>query len=191
MLVSRIFGIGLGRTGTKSLAQAMGILGYSSKHGGNVYDIEKYEFMNDIVIAARYKLLDYYYGPIAKFILTVRDVESWIRSSIVLAGRRGGRRGKDGVIRGTKLRRAEHRFMIYGITHFDETIFREVHAQFDKEAIAHFKDQPKRLLVMNICKGDGWEQLCPFLEKPIPDMPFPRLNAAQKEDIEKIDKLYG
>jgi len=175
----RIFGIGLGRTGTKSLAHAMRILGYSSKHGGSIYDIERYEFMNDIAIAARYKLLDYYYGPIAKFILTVRDVESWIRSTIVLAGRRGGRRGKNGVITGTKLKRAEHRFMIYGITHFDETIFREVHARFDKEAIAHFKNQPERFLIMNVCEGDGWEILCPFLEKTVPNVPFPCLNASQ------------
>jgi len=79
--------------------------------------------------------------------------------------------------------------MIYGITHFDEIIFREVHARFDKEAIIHFKDQPERLLVMNICGGDGWEKLCPFLEKSIPNVPFPRLNAAKKEDIEKVNKF--
>ena len=33
---------------------------------------------------------------------------------------------------------------------------------------------PERLLVMEI--KDGWEPLCDFLGKPIPDGPFPHLN---------------
>lgn len=32
----------------------------------------------------------------------------------------------------------------------------------------------ERLLVMQL--GDGWEPLCRFLGKPIPDEPFPRAN---------------
>jgi hypothetical protein len=37
---------------------------------------------------------------------------------------------------------------------------------------------------MNICDdGDGWEKLCKFLNKPIPDMEFPHEN---KSKIEKL-----
>ncbi len=41
----------------------------------------------------------------------------------------------------------------------------------------YFKDRPDDLLVMNICDGDGWEVLCPFLDKPIPAVSFPHLNS--------------
>ena len=35
-----------------------------------------------------------------------------------------------------------------------------------------------RLLTYSI--GDGWAPLCRFLEKPIPDVPFPRLNSSDE-----------
>jgi len=171
-MVQRIFGIGMGRTGTKTLSTAMKILGYSSKHGAGIRDVKQYEFLNDIGIAVRYKFLDYYYGPVAKFILTFRELESWIDTARWVAKAKGGRRGKDGVIKGTTPHRAENRFMLYGITHFDEKIFREVHERHNREVVEHFKGRDN-LLIMNIVAGDGWDKLCPFLDKPIPERPFP------------------
>ena len=38
------------------------------------------------------------------------------------------------------------------------------------------KNRPNDLLVMNICDGEGWEVLCPFLNKPIPNVIFPKKN---------------
>lgn len=35
---------------------------------------------------------------------------------------------------------------------------------------------PERLLVMDIAAGDGWEKLCPFLGREVPDAPFPWRN---------------
>ena len=64
----RCFGIGLGRTGTRSLCKAMSILGYKTKHGIKYVDeVKQYNFANDIFVAARYKFLDYMF-PNAKFI---------------------------------------------------------------------------------------------------------------------------
>jgi sulfotransferase family protein len=34
---------------------------------------------------------------------------------------------------------------------------------------------PERLLVCEI--AEGWAPLCRFLERPVPDAPFPRVNA--------------
>ena len=42
----------------------------------------------------------------------------------------------------------------------------------------------ERLLVMNLAMGDGWEKLCPFLSKPIPEAAFPVSNRAG----EKVDR---
>ena len=44
----------------------------------------------------------------------------------------------------------------------------------------YFKDRPGDLLVMNICEGEGWEKLCPFLGVPIPNEPFPNVNKSIK-----------
>lgn len=48
-----------------------------------------------------------------------------------------------------------------------------------------------RLLVMEL--GDGWEKLCPFLGKPIPDEPYPRVNSTQElqERITEFKAKYG
>jgi hypothetical protein len=51
----------------------------------------------------------------------------------------------------------------------------EVHNQMVMELV------PKeRLLVMSL--KEGWEPLCKFLNKPIPDEPFPRTNDASAAD---------
>ena len=35
----------------------------------------------------------------------------------------------------------------------------------------------ERLLEVCWDEGDGWEQLCPFLDRPVPDVAFPHSNA--------------
>ena len=50
--------------------------------------------------------------------------------------------------------------------------------EHNKQVIAYFKDKPSQLLVMNITEGDGWEKLCKFLNKPIPNKAFPHKNKA-------------
>ncbi|HEX8335676.1 MAG TPA: sulfotransferase [Pyrinomonadaceae bacterium] len=39
----------------------------------------------------------------------------------------------------------------------------------------------RRLLVMDITAGDGWEVLCPFLGVEIPDRPFPHENRTRRD----------
>eukprot|EP00009_Paramoeba_aestuarina_P001022 CAMPEP_0201516584 /NCGR_PEP_ID=MMETSP0161_2-20130828/7880_1 /ASSEMBLY_ACC=CAM_ASM_000251 /TAXON_ID=180227 /ORGANISM="Neoparamoeba aestuarina, Strain SoJaBio B1-5/56/2" /LENGTH=257 /DNA_ID=CAMNT_0047913775 /DNA_START=144 /DNA_END=917 /DNA_ORIENTATION=+ len=43
-----------------------------------------------------------------------------------------------------------------------------------------------RLLVFNV--KEGWEPLCKFLGKPVPDQPFPRVN--ETKDIEKAVQVF-
>jgi hypothetical protein len=37
---------------------------------------------------------------------------------------------------------------------------------------------PERLLVYRV--ADGWEPLCRFLERPVPDQSFPHVNASEE-----------
>jgi len=41
---------------------------------------------------------------------------------------------------------------------------------------------PARLLIYNV--REGWEPLCQFLGKPVPDIAFPRVNS--REEFEEI-----
>ncbi|KAK2039275.1 hypothetical protein LZ31DRAFT_634888 [Colletotrichum somersetense] len=36
---------------------------------------------------------------------------------------------------------------------------------------------PERLLILNLEKGFGWEEICTFLKQDVPDEPYPRINA--------------
>lgn len=161
----KIFGLGLGKTGTTSLAKAMYSLGYIVKHNPkHLFAIEKHDFLNDMFIATRYRLLDYVY-PNAKFICTYRNVDDWIESC----------RKYDKKRPITDLVQMETRF--YGMGHvcFDEQKMRKRFPEYYKEVREYFKDRDDYLEV-NICEGDGWEKICPFLGKEVPDVPFPWKN---------------
>src|SRR5918995_490269 len=90
----KVFGLGLSKTGTSSLGEALKILGIKTKHyphdrktladlrSGNykLSILEEYQGVVDIPVAPYYAQLDSIY-PDSKFILTVRDKDSWLRST--------------------------------------------------------------------------------------------------------------
>jgi hypothetical protein len=89
----KIFGIGLSRTGTRTLHEAMLRLGYRSRHYAfdqqivdylrkrrrpselRLHALEEFDSLHDVPICALYQPLDRAY-PGSKLILTVRDKES-------------------------------------------------------------------------------------------------------------------
>jgi len=182
--VYKIFGIGLSRTGTRSLAKAIVMLGYQKhriKHlGGRSLDEFQYnyQFAGELFGASRYKLFDAYF-PKARFILTVRDIDDWIKSikGMSFKGPHTIKTRVDVPI-GNKgpripLRRAEPRFKLYGQFGFDEQVFRDSYVRHYNDVMAHFEGREDKLLILDICGGEGWEKLCPFLGKEIPKWPFP------------------
>jgi len=165
---TKLFGIGLGRTGSKSLAAAMHILGFRSKHAPKDFnDIHQHDFLSDIRVSWQFKFLDYVYYN-AKFILTIREIEEWIESNKKWSpGRDGGEaeKGTPGMLLS--------RFYCYETCHFEEDVFRAAYYRHQDDVIKHFSTRPDKLLIMNICRGDGWEKLCPFVGKYIPSVAFP------------------
>ena len=98
--------------------------------------------------------------PSARFVLTTRDVPSWWSSARVQMKRNP----KSDTL-------ARNRFGAYGVSRA------HVH-MFAKRFVEHYKHVLRsvpccQLLVMNILAGDGWERLCPFLNEPRVDAPFP------------------
>ncbi|HEV3229749.1 MAG TPA: sulfotransferase [Solirubrobacteraceae bacterium] len=121
--------------------------------------------------------------PAAPVLLTVRDPDAWYESAqrsiyaATLAGRKGELQGgTDGPpppeamrMMGTLIwgdggdfqgRFEDRDWAIEVFNRHNEKVRRTV--------------PPERLLVHEI--SDGWEPLCEFLDVPVPDTPFPRLN---------------
>jgi hypothetical protein len=178
----KIFGIGLSRTGTTSLHHALRRLGYRSVHmplralrmrkGVLSLDMERvarYDALNDTIISRFYPELDRAF-PGAKFILTTRDRERWLRSCETYPWWLG--KYYPGPHKINRLNRE-----IYGAIRFDRDAFARAYDQHHAEVAACFADRPGDLLVLNIPGGEGWGKLCDFLGHPRPAESFPRSNA--------------
>jgi Sulfotransferase domain len=80
---AKVFGVGLSRTGTTSLHYALGFLGYRSIHFPPPHQLREllnfYDAAVDTPVACVFKELAEAY-PDARFVLTVRDMDSWLAS---------------------------------------------------------------------------------------------------------------
>ncbi len=174
----KILGIGMPRTGTTSLWRALCLLGYKSVHLPQepISALHKYDAGCDVTITMVYKELDLRF-PGSKFILTVRDMPAWLASMewLLNAQDRGEKAPAGWVARRTHLAMRIRR-EFYKREDFETEHFRRLHLAHLEDVREYFKDRPGDLLTMDICAGDGWEKLCPFLGKPVPDESFPNLN---------------
>ncbi|KAI8059209.1 P-loop containing nucleoside triphosphate hydrolase protein [Gongronella butleri] len=199
-----VIGAGFGRTGTHSLWLALDKLGYSTQHMRTLIqdetaNISVYEhaFDNpyspdtDWELAYKgfnaavdhptcnfYKELSDVY-PNAKVILTVRSTESWIKSIRNTVGKQF-RTMKDlppghvGELMAMVRRTSFGGLLENDIDKLDDDDFMK--NLFEQHIEQVKKDIPaERLLIMNL--GDGWDKLCPFLGKPIPDEEYPVSNS--------------
>ncbi len=173
----KVFCIGFHKTGTTSLAVALKTLGYrvTGPNGVNDPDIAanidcmidslvaQYDAFQDNPWPILYRKLDRLY-PQSKFILTMRNSDSWIASQVRHFGRRE-----------TPMRQ-----WIYGVgcPEGHEDVYKERYESHNKDVLDYFRDRPDDFLILDLARGDGWEQMCPFLGKGVPDTPFPHANKA-------------
>lgn len=163
---NKVFGIGLSKTGTLSLNSALMSLGLNAKHlPRNLDEIEFLDAATDTPIARAYKELDRRY-PGSKFILTKREEEEWIKSCHDFFGDR---------VLAPWMR--ELQTDLYGVDSFDQLMFRMARQSHHEDVLDYFSGRAADLLVMNICAGEGWEKLCPFLGVRPPGFPFPHFNS--------------
>jgi hypothetical protein len=165
----RCWGLGLGRTGTSSFCTALRLLGYERvKHNPTFAELKDLDGGADAGVLVFYKYLDYKF-PGSKFVLMVRELESWLESVEYIFDRHPiTSRDQDEAI----MRR-----MLLGETvRFERDKAIAARERHHADVRRYFADRPDDLLEMNIVAGDGWETLCPFLGLPIPDAPFPHRN---------------
>jgi hypothetical protein len=174
--VMKIFCLGLSKTATTSLADALTILGYKTAHWTytrhvlrytsegidiNFDKFKDYDAFADTPIARIYKELDKKY-PGSKFILTLRDVSKWEKSF------------QDQFGNGTPDKFSARLHMdLYGTDSYDHEKCVKAFNRHTEEVMRYFSGREKDLLIMDITKKDGWDKLCPFLDKPVPNIDFP------------------
>lgn len=182
----KIFGLGLSKTGTSSLAEALNRLGVRTIHypsdastfeclGNGRYRLpilEEYQGAVDIPIAPFYAQLDAEY-PGSRFVLTVRERESWLRSVEL-----HWKLMMDWWHRYPDFKRFQEFISerVYGSVEFDRERFLQAYETHRRDVEHYFRDRPADLVVLDICGGEGWEALCPFLGVEIPSIPFPHAN---------------
>lgn len=171
----RVFCVGWHKTGTSTLGLALIELGYSvlgarldMVHPLRRGELEsvlnlagEYDALQDVPWAALFRELDERY-PGSKFILTERDEKTWLAS----ASRHFGRT------------RIPLHDWLYGEGSLvgNEDRYLERYRRHNREVREHFLGQDNRLLVMNLAQGDGWRELCAFLDDPEPPCRFPHTN---------------
>jgi hypothetical protein len=182
-LPTRIFGLGFQRTATTSLTRALKMLGFDAAHWesakwarnimgemaseGRSIAVEGYYALADFPIPIMFRELDKAY-PGSKFILTKRDEAGWLRSVEAHFARYKEGWDKPGDAFSNEMHRR-----VYGRTDFDAEVFLERYRRHTAEVLAYFTYRPEDLLVMDMSKNAGWGELCAFLDRPMPEAPYP------------------
>lgn len=182
----KIFGLGLSKTGTTSLGDALQALGIPTihyPHDPATYGeltrghyrlsiLRTYQAIVDISVAPFYAQLDRQY-PGSRFILTVRDRESWLKSIEAHWSFMGEWADRDPQFRRfTEFISA----CVYGCLDFHRERFAFAYETHLKNVRDYFRHRRNDLLELDICGGEGWSKLCPFLGLPEPPAPFPHRN---------------
>jgi hypothetical protein len=176
----KVFCIGFMKTGTTTLNRALSVLGYRVSHNswrwlslickedwsGIKSKMDTWDAVEDNPIPLIYKELDQMY-PGSKFILTERDPESWYRSVSYHVG---------------DLTSPMHEWLFgrgKGLPKNDKNHTLLVYNKHKKHVLDYFKNRPQDLLILDITKIEGWQQLCDFLDEDIPKTDFPHANPTQ------------
>ena len=175
----KVFGIGLNKTGTKTLGQCMSVLGFKNKS----YDLdllqdfaigdfnrimkvsEIFDSFEDWPWPLLYQEFDKKY-PDALFILTTRtDSTTWFNSLCKHAERTGP---------------TQARKIVYGYLMPMENpdYHMSFYSRYNDDVENYFLKRPEKLLKVCWEQGDGWNKLCSFLDLPLPVIPFPHINKA-------------
>jgi hypothetical protein len=151
----KILNIGLPRTGTFSLAIALSILGYNTKHyPHDINLISKYDAACEVVFSYEELHLKF---PNSFYIFTNRKFESWIRSC------------KSHSIH---YKNYWNNFW-QNSTNWEKIYYKKL------DSINYFKNY-KNFLILNLEDQNKWEKLCNFLNKPIPQISYPHLNKSYR-----------
>jgi hypothetical protein len=176
----KIFGLGLSRTGTTSLHAACVLLGLSAIHyptfaarrwlegDFSPETTEGFQAVTDLPTPVYFRQFDAIH-PGARFILTLREVETWLESMETHYARGRPHSAETAL-------RDRIRMAAYGAIDFDRTRMRDACERHVEQVLAYFKTRPGDLLVLDLpTETDLWGRLCGFLGLSRPEEPFPHV----------------
>ena len=180
---TKVWGIGLGRTGTRSFCAAMKTLGYEKvvHVPPFIQDLDDVDVAAEGICMTHFQYLDIRF-PDSRFVLTTRELEPWLDScKRAFADFPKERISPDSPFYNAMIRNRSAR---YGTLEFDSQILTErfYHHHFD--VVSHFRNQFDRLLIIDLTKGEQWQKLCAFLDLEIPSVDFPLIRG--KTGLDKI-----
>jgi len=200
----KVFGIGLNKTGTKTLNKCLTVLGYTPisctpdllklYRDGNLQpifaEIDGADSCEDWPYPLMFRELFFRYGDRARYVLTTR-----ISSSIWLDS-----------LKRHSLRTDPNthcRLLAYGYTysHGLEKQHIDIYERHNREVRAFFQDHNAKHVLLEVCweNGHGWKALCDFLGRGEPKEPFPHANsgstqkpgAVEEENRRRIRQQIG
>lgn len=202
----KVFGLGLSRTGTTSLHASLMLMGLSSIHyplsyrnlarhwiDGDFSPIHTAPFRcySDLPTPVFYRELDATH-PGSKFVLTLRDADSWADSIERQYARPLPSSPKNPI-------RHRMRELAYGSVTFDRTRYLDAYRRHNDTVRAYFAARPDALLVLDLSRdADAWARLADFLDRPASARAFPHLRipdlgslswVTQEELPEKTERM--
>jgi len=175
--MSKVFGIGLPRTGTASLSEALTILGYNTRHYPKfVRRSENFDALVDTPICNCFEYLDEKY-PNSKFIWTIRSPVAWLKSCESASKKfrwhklsPNGRCGEEVY---------QSHMDLFNTIGFDKNKFLNGYFRHANRIMNYFRNKNNCLLYE---VSDGWEPLCGFLGKEFPECEFPHRNKSKRNN---------
>lgn len=179
----KIFGVGIMKTGTKTLAEVLRRLGYDHCS----YNKECLLLLLEGERTALTKIFYHYDSfddwpwprlyreahamfPDAKFILTVRKSEdAWYNSLL-----KHYDRGQKNLLASQK--NIYKGLFGYESPHENKDAFIKAYIDHNNAVREYFKDQPNRMLEVCWEQGDGWGEICKFLDADLPQTTLPHKN---------------
>jgi tetratricopeptide (TPR) repeat protein len=184
----KIFGIGLSKTGTSSLAAALNTLGFSTLDWMNPLtcelfsedDLHLFDAFTDTPVTACMEFL-YHLFPASKFVYTIRSIDDWEESNTDHVRRHFGytdfAKAKTAMLRRDAFHQGLRFSNLHRSLYFNHGSFRDAFHAHDRRVRDFFRDKPaNRFLEFNIFAGDGWQELCAFTGHAVPVEPFPWAN---------------
>lgn len=196
----KIFGIGMHKTGTTTLTECFRILGFNvcpeALAYSTIQNVSADNYRPCLLVAREYeafadspwnfvdayRVLDAVF-PDAKFILTTRDESRWFKSSLRWAS-----------LNNTAGATAVLSTIGAALTVGNRAQVLDGYRQHNNGVLGYFSDpretvDAQKLLVVDWEMGDGWEKLCTFLNKPVPERDFPHMLKYDAETLSYVDTV--
>ena len=194
-----VFNIGFNKSGSSSLSAALNMLGIPTLQH------EYKDYQNNITLISSiieenkknnrklfYGLDETYCGfsdfrgeeyfrelyaqyPDSKFILTIRPLEDWLKSVERWQSKKRLFRGIANATKNNNIEKARY-YRDQLNAPFNKKHKIKYYRNYKKQIRDFFKDKPDQFLELRICEGEGWPELCSFLNLDQPSVDFPRRN---------------